>query len=106
MKGFDLGRNEYQPGAKYDSVNIRLMFGIDGLSKKGVGLWESDDAGKVEYDDKFDLSPVANQQKFLDMCVDLRTKVFVLNKEVNCWMESFRAYQLANARPFPSTNFK
>ena len=60
-------RNDYHTGEDDDTIQVSFVWGFDGISKKGVGKWESDNRGTAVYDDDFDMSSTTNQQRILDI---------------------------------------
>ena len=97
-------RNDYHTGEDDDTIQVSFVWGIDGISKKGVGTWESDNRGTNVYDDNFDMSSVANQQRILDICTELRTHELVKNSKVTCWVKDFVDAQNGGS-PVPQANF-
>ena len=55
-----------------DSIVVNLNWGIMGLDRSEVGLWDSSDMGKLIWDDTFTLLPPENQVALIDLCIYLR----------------------------------
>ena len=79
-------------GGGSTALYIVIHFGVLDIDKKGTSMWKSEEIGSAILDPDFDVSSVDAQQSLLDLCADLRNKEFVLNKEVECWIEGFKVY--------------
>ena len=53
--------NSYQSGGEQESVKMYVMWGLEGVDRKGASMWNSEKYGSVEYDASFDLSSTVNQ---------------------------------------------
>ena len=40
-----------------DSIVVNLNWGIKGLDREGVGAWDSNNIGKLQWDDSFTVAP-------------------------------------------------
>ena len=83
------------------------MYGLKGIDKEGVDLWDPKDIGELEYDDSFDLTKASNQNRLKQICVDLRLKSsIVLDSKVECWIEDFESWLSGGggSGSFPSTS--
>jgi len=97
-------RNDYHTGEDDNTIQVSFVWGIKGLSKKGVGSWDSADRGTVVYDDDFDISSTTNQQRILDICDSLLTNSLVKDQKVTCWVKDFLAAQNGGT-PVAQINF-
>ena len=97
----------YNQGAEEGAIKVHLMFGLKGIDKDGLDQWDPNELGKLEYDNDFDLSTTANQNRLKQICVDLRTKnEIVLDGKVECWIEDFETWLTAGngTGSFPSAS--
>ena len=51
---------------------VSLSWGIAGLNRQEVNLWDPSKMGELIWDETFTVLPEANQQFMLDLCADLR----------------------------------
>jgi len=51
-----------------EELRITIHWGLDGVDKSEVGSWIPTDLGTLIFDDKFDVSPPANQLALLTFC--------------------------------------
>ena len=58
-QAFDMA-DKYYAGDDESAIKVHLMFGIKGIDKDGVGIWDPSELGKLEYDDNFDLTTAVN----------------------------------------------
>ena len=73
-----------------DSLSVNLVWGVAGLDRSEVGLWDPDNVGKLIWDDSFTIVPPENQQALLDTCADLRDNFELVKfNDVVCWIEDF-----------------
>lgn len=70
-----------------NELRVTIHWGINGVDKTGVGAWIPTDLGTLIFDDKFDVSPPANQMALLNLCQKLRESELVENEQVTCWIE-------------------
>lgn len=91
--------DEYTSGGDADSIKMYIMYGIDGIDKGGVGLWDSTEFGSIEYSETFDLSK--HYKAVYDTCQELKTQSFVLDGDVTCWLEDLRTQ--VGAVPFDTS---
>ena len=71
-----------------EALRVNIIWGVKGLNRDDVGLWDPEDLGKLVWDDDFTISPPENQLALMDFCVDLRENSPVVKEnEVNCWIE-------------------
>lgn len=66
-KLIDSLRNDFHTGEDDDVIKVSIIWGVDGLSRKGVGRWDSANRGKIIWDTDFDMSSTQNQQRVLDI---------------------------------------
>ena len=64
-------------------------------------MWDSEFIGEAILDESFKVSPKINQQFLLDLCADMKTKWFIINGSVKCWIDDFKRWQEKNGQPFP-----
>ena len=64
-------------------------------------MWDSEFIGEAILDDKFSTSSEESQQYLLDLCADMKTRWFIINGTVKCWIEGFREYIQKNGSDFP-----
>lgn len=67
---------------------MHLNWGIKGLDREDVGLWDPTDIGTLIMDDTFNIVPAQNQKALLDLCNKLKDGRIELVKdnEVTCWI--------------------
>lgn len=53
---------------------------MDDLNKNNVGTWDPEDRGEIEWNDSFNLAPIANQNFILSVCNKLKNKSFVIDR--------------------------
>ena len=53
-------------------LDVRLNWGVKDLDRSDAGLWDPKKMGKLIWDDNFTVSPKANQEALMGLCVDLR----------------------------------
>ena len=99
-----LATNGFHSALDTGKIEVSFIWGIKSIDKSGVGRWDSSNLGKLIYDDTFNLAPVANQQRILDICTDLRNSDLVDNRVVTCWLEDFVNAQ-GGGSPVPEANF-
>jgi hypothetical protein len=58
---------EFHDSVDTNSINVKMIWGISKLDRSGVGKWDPTDKGSLVYDNNFNLAPVANQQRILDI---------------------------------------
>jgi len=97
-------RNDYHTGEDDNTIQVSFVWGIKGISKKGVSKWDPSNRGTNVYDDDFDMSSTTNQQRILDICASLRTNSLVKDQKVTCWVEDFLAAQNGGS-PVAQANF-
>lgn len=71
---------------------VNIYWGVDSLDNSKAKKWDPEYIGEVIWDQKFDLSPIENQQNILDFCEELKRKDFVVENSVICWTEMFQQY--------------
>ena len=81
--------DDFHRTAEAESLTVYLVWGISKLNRDGVDRWDPTDIGKIVYDDDFDMSSEANQQRLIDICNDLKSSRLVLNGQVTCWIQDF-----------------
>lgn len=54
------------------NLGIDIYWGVEGIDKSDVGRWSPENIGEVIWDEKFDLTPIENQQNVMDFCEDLK----------------------------------
>jgi len=97
-------RNDYHTGEDDNTIQISFVYGIKGISKKGVSRWDASDRGTVIFDDDFDMSSTVNQQRILDICNGLLTNSLVKDQKVTCWVKDFLDAQNGGT-PVAQVNF-
>ena len=101
-----MGEN-FNQGAEESAIKIHLMFGLKGIDKDGVDIWDPTNLGKLEYDEDFDLTTATNQNRLKQICVNLRLQShIVLDGNVECWIEDFETWLSGGGGTgsFPSSN--
>ncbi len=53
------------------SIRVRVVWGVDGVDREDVDLFDSSDLGRVNWDEKFDLSGKEAQMKLREICHEL-----------------------------------
>lgn len=97
-------KNDYHSALNTGNIEVYIIWGLKGLDRSDTGKWEPDNLGKIIYDDSFNLAPVANQQRILDICSDLKKRSLVSNQAVTCWLQDFVTAR-NGGNPVPEVNF-
>ena len=97
-------RNDFNSALNTGDIEVYLLWGIEDLDRSGIGRWEVENLGKLIYDSSFNLAPVANQQRILDICNNLKTRSLVANQVVTCWVQDFVDAQNGGS-PVAEANF-
>ena len=71
------------------SQKVNIYWSVKSINKESASSWNPNFIGEVIFDDDFDLSPVQAQLSLIDLCSSLKTKSFVVNQEVDCWIQKF-----------------
>ena len=80
-----------------DSIVVNLNWGIKRLDREGVGAWDSNNIGKLQWDDSFTVAPQENQKALLDLCKDLQySSDLVKNNRVTCWIQDMENFVKTN----------
>jgi len=95
----DSVRNDYHNGENDNSITVSFLWGIKGLDNSGISKWDASNRGTIIWDDDFDLTTSANQQRIYDICQNLKTNSLVKDSDVTCWIEEWYTY---NGNSFPS----
>ena len=74
--------DDFHKTSEAESIAVYLVWGISSLDRTNVDRWDPTDIGKIVYDDDFDMSSEANQQRLIDICNDLKSSRLVLNGQV------------------------
>ena len=57
MKAVNIMNNEFPSAVENNNfVTLKLVWGVKDINKDDVGIWDPLDAGKIIYDDSFDMS--------------------------------------------------
>jgi len=82
-----------------------VVWGIDGVDSSGISdRWDPADAGDLEWDNAFNLSPQANQQSLWNFCIQLRNiqdNDIVRDGQVTCFIDTFKTYVESKGVSFP-----
>ncbi len=95
------------PQARGDQLlTMTLFWGIEGIDRSGISLWDADNYGSVVYLEAFDVSEPANQQTIVDWCDSLLTKKYLLeggpdHEKVFCFMKAFQTFLQGQGKRFP-----
>ena len=100
----DKVREDFNQGENDQVILVNLLWGVSGVDRSGTDRWDAADIGKLIWDDDFDLTPEANQQRVIDICSDLRSNSLVRNSIVKCWVEDFVNAQ-NGGNPVPQADF-
>ena len=95
---------DFHKTSETESITVYLVWGISSLDRTNVDRWDPTDIGKIVYDDDFDMSSEANQQRLIDICNDLKSSRLVLNGQVTCWIQDFLDTQ-NGGNTIPQSNF-
>ena len=77
-------------GGSTQSIEVSLIWGVDGLDKSNVGSWDTDDLGQLKWDAQFTIYPPQNQLSLLKLCNWLENESeLVQNGIVDCWIKQF-----------------
>ena len=66
-----MSQNKFNSGNFDSAVKVRIMHGLKGLDKDGLSAWDITNPGELTYDEDFDLTTTANQQRLYDICNDV-----------------------------------
>ena len=66
-----MGLFKFNSGNFDTAMTVTIMHGLKGLDKDGLSQWDIENPGKLTYDNDFDLSTTANQQRLYDICNDV-----------------------------------
>jgi len=61
QRAWEMIQDKYVAGDYDRAIKVKFMYGFDGLSKDGIGLWDVDDRGQLEFDQQWDLTTATNQ---------------------------------------------
>ena len=50
----------FNQGAEESAIKVNFMFGLKGIDKGGLDIWDPTKLGELEYDDDFDLTTATN----------------------------------------------
>ena len=77
---------------------VNIVWGVKGLDRSSVGLWDPAELGELIWNDEFDISPAENQQALLDLCDELTDDhPLVKDKDVKCWIKDMDLYVRADS---------
>ena len=75
---------------------VSIVWGVKGLDRSNVSLWDPNDLGTLEWDETFTIKPPENYKALLDLCNDLRdNSPLVKQNEVICWIHDFDEFSRA-----------
>ena len=75
-------------GGSPSSLEVAITWGVKGMDRSSVGLWESDNPGVLEWDEEFTVAPRRNQAALLNLCDWLETESeLVQDGVVDCWIK-------------------
>ena len=97
-------KDDYNTGEYDNTIQVNIVWGIAGVDQAGVGRWDASDLGSIVWDDSFDMSSTAAQQRLLDICADLKSSSLVKDSQVTCWVEDFLDAQNGGS-PVAQANF-
>ena len=97
-------QNDYNQGENDEIIEVSIFWGVRGVDRSGTDRWDPTDIGKIIWDDDFDLTPEANQQRVIDICNDLKSNALVKNSQVTCWVQDFVNAQ-NGGNPVPQADF-
>mmetsp|Transcript_25646 Transcript_25646/g.30118 ORF Transcript_25646/g.30118 Transcript_25646/m.30118 type:complete len:178 (-) Transcript_25646:858-1391(-) len=76
-----------------DSVMVNLNWGVKDLDRSATTAWDSENMGKLVWDDDFKIAPARNQEVLIDLCTELRdTSSIVKDNRVTCWILDMKDY--------------
>ena len=88
--------DDYFGGAISELITMRMVWGIEeAVDRENVNTWNPDDWGRVQFDDDFDLSPMAAQEHMMAVCDALLNDTDLLydaQNNLKCFMYDLRAY--------------
>lgn len=61
----------HSSGKGGNRIDVIMYQGTKEIDDSKVGKWDSEDMGKVVWDEEFNLSPKENQKFLYDLCFDL-----------------------------------
>jgi protein dispatched 1 len=97
-------RYDYHTGEYDNTIQVNFIWGIEDVDKSGVNRWDASNLGTIEWDNNFDMSSEANQQRLLDICNNLKASNLVKDQQVTCWVQDFVNAQ-NGGNPVPQANF-
>jgi len=86
LQAADIAQEEFYSGDTDIALRIEFVWGISGLDKSDVSMWDPFNSGKIVWDNQMDLSPKANQQAILEFC----DKLEVIIEESNSFFIELR----------------
>jgi predicted RND superfamily exporter protein len=101
IKGQNLAKDTFIKGKNDDALMAYLVWGVKNVDRTSADKWDPFSLGEVIWDPNFDLSPMANQVKLKAICADLRTKEFVFDGNVECWVDDFETWLTAKGKSYP-----
>lgn len=54
-----------------------MTWGVSGIDKEDVSMWDSEYLGEIEWDNNFNLAPENNQNYLYNLCQDLKDNSLV-----------------------------
>ena len=79
---------------------VHVIWGVKGVDRTGVNLWDESDLGRVVWDDEFDASDPEAQMALLRACDELpkRKELKVAEGSVQCVMGAFRDWEVERSK--------
>ena len=69
---FDPDKTPFRDSFQDNVAEVYLAWGLKGMDTSGIDRWDSEDYGKLQYDDDFDLRPTEAQEFLLGVCRQVR----------------------------------
>ena len=84
---------EFSASEEDGLLDVNIMWGIDGIDRKGFSRWDSSEYGVVLYDKTFNPSSYDAQLFYDDQCELIKNYSRVYSpSSVDCWTDSIREY--------------
>eukprot|EP00357_Protocruzia_adherens_P000973 CAMPEP_0115006634 /NCGR_PEP_ID=MMETSP0216-20121206/20623_1 /TAXON_ID=223996 /ORGANISM="Protocruzia adherens, Strain Boccale" /LENGTH=954 /DNA_ID=CAMNT_0002373267 /DNA_START=205 /DNA_END=3072 /DNA_ORIENTATION=- len=91
-EAFDAIQDTFHKGETDGFIKVNIVYGIDGLDRSDVRAYDVESIGDVEWDNNFDLSPKANQERMIEVCSLVKNSPLVQDQIIECFMADFKTW--------------
>ena len=95
-----LGREAFPSFDDSNNLVVNVVWGVEGIDRKGISRYNTEDAGVPILDDMFSLKTAAAQKRVLDACsffadpsLDLVTNESSITEKQTCWIADFKNFR-------------